>query len=73
MDSNQSSFTEGNSFWDFTNPNLEYVSSYENDKRIFICKGCPEFIQQNTQCKQCGCLMKNKTRLKHMNCPLGKW
>lgn len=64
---------QDNILWDFSNPNSKYISHYESDKRLFICQSCPEFIESNTQCKKCGCIMKNKTRLEHMKCPIGKW
>lgn len=41
-------------------------------ERMAICQACPRLSQHN-QCKECGCLMTAKTRLKGANCPLGKW
>jgi hypothetical protein len=73
MDENKENSVKDNILWDLTNPNSKYISQYESDKRFFICKGCPEFIEQNTQCKKCGCIMKNKTKVDHMRCPIGKW
>lgn len=41
-------------------------------ERISICKSCPELNRLN-MCKQCGCFMPAKVRLKQSVCPLGKW
>ncbi len=43
------------------------------DKRLEICRACPELIQLTTQCKKCGCFMAAKTKLEAAKCPLGKW
>lgn len=43
------------------------------NKRLAICKSCPEFIQTTTQCRKCGCFMSAKTRLKTASCPIAKW
>lgn len=59
--------------WDFLNPKTEYASEEEAQKRYDICNWCPKFISLTTQCKECGCIMKLKTKLKNANCPLGKW
>lgn len=42
-------------------------------ERLSICKECPELIKLTSQCKQCGCFMSAKTKLKVASCPLGKW
>ena len=42
-------------------------------KRLSICNGCDQFIKLTTQCKQCGCVMKLKTKLDTASCPIGKW
>lgn len=59
--------------WDFLNPNTEYASEAEADKRYDLCNFCPEFISLTKQCKKCGCFMPAKTKLKNATCPLGKW
>jgi hypothetical protein len=41
--------------------------------RYEICKACPELINLTKQCKQCGCFMVAKTKLKAATCPIGKW
>lgn len=43
------------------------------NERMSICNGCPEFVTNTSQCKQCGCFMSAKTRLKKSSCPIGKW
>ena len=45
------------------------------DKRLSICKGCEHFIGVTSQCRECGCFMKVKTRLSVSQCPLNppKW
>jgi hypothetical protein len=42
-------------------------------ERFNICKACPELKAPLNICSQCGCLMGAKTKLKNVNCPLGKW
>ena len=43
------------------------------EKRLNICKACPELIKLTKQCKKCGCLMEIKTKLQAATCPIGKW
>jgi hypothetical protein len=43
------------------------------EQRYKTCLECPELIQLTKQCKQCGCFMGLKTKLKGATCPLGKW
>jgi hypothetical protein len=59
--------------WDILNPNTEYAEEAEADRRFDICKGCPELISLTKQCKECGCIMSLKTKLKHAACPINKW
>lgn len=52
--------------------------NYHNDEsitehRMQICTNCSEFISLTKQCKQCGCVMILKTKLKDAQCPLKKW
>ena len=42
------------------------------DGRWTICQTCPELTDAN-RCKQCGCFMKLKTKIKAAKCPIGKW
>jgi hypothetical protein len=59
--------------WDLYNKNLGRVSEEIMDKRISICKECPEFISFTMQCKVCKCFMNFKTKLPNAECPLKKW
>ena len=58
---------------DLLNPKTIRVEKFLSDKRINICKACPELIQLTTQCKKCGCFMNLKTKIEAATCPLGKW
>lgn len=59
--------------WDVLNPQTNYVSKDEADRRLKICLSCPELIQLTKQCKKCGCLMNVKTKLEKASCPIEKW
>jgi hypothetical protein len=59
--------------WDMINPNTEYISEEEAESRMAICDSCPSLLNITKQCKECGCFMKLKTKLKNATCPLGKW
>lgn len=41
--------------------------------RLDICRACPRLFKPTLQCKECGCFMRVKTRLKSSTCPIGKW
>ena len=51
-------------------PNIKNLAPLSN--RIEICKSCPELNSLNF-CKQCGCFMPVKVRIKSAECPLKKW
>lgn len=59
--------------WDLINPNIENVDDETRKYRYDLCKSCPSLIQSTKTCKKCGCFMKEKTKLPHASCPLGKW
>ena len=59
--------------WDLLNPNAEWASEEEAERRYSVCKLCPELISLTKQCKQCGCIMSAKTKLLKASCPLNKW
>jgi membrane protease subunit (stomatin/prohibitin family) len=40
--------------------------------RFSICLECPR-LTKTKNCKECGCFMVAKTKLKDATCPLGKW
>ena len=59
--------------WDMLNPNTPKATDEEAMARFNECTKCPELIKATTQCKQCGCIMKLKVKLKEAVCPIGKW
>lgn len=59
--------------WDLFNKEMGRVDSEIYKKRLEICKECPELIKVTFQCKKCGCLMKQKSKLSDASCPLKKW
>jgi hypothetical protein len=59
--------------WDVLNPNTEKVSEEEAERRMSICEQCPSLLKITNQCKECGCIMKLKTKLMKATCPLDKW
>jgi hypothetical protein len=59
--------------WDIMNPSSERSLDSEANARFDICLDCDELIRLTKQCKQCGCVMPLKVKLKKAECPLGKW
>jgi hypothetical protein len=59
--------------WDLLNPNEPRSLDAEAQARLDICGECPELVGLTKQCKQCGCVMPMKVKLKNAACPLGKW
>lgn len=59
--------------WDILNPHTEWSEEKISKQRLSICLDCDRLIKVTAQCKECGCFMKLKTRLKHARCPLEKW
>jgi len=59
--------------WDLFNKNIGRVATIVAEKRLSICETCPSFIKTTTQCKECGCIMRLKTKLPNASCPIGKW
>lgn len=58
--------------WDLLNKNLR-VDDAIAEERFAICKACPELIPVTNQCRKCGCMMSQKTKLSNASCPIGKW
>ena len=56
---------------DLLNPK-NYGSKDIANVRLTICNACPSLTKAKT-CKECGCFMVAKTKLKDAVCPLGKW
>jgi len=42
-------------------------------ERLDICLACDRLINITKQCKECGCFVKLKVRVKSQHCPIGKW
>jgi len=42
-------------------------------KRLDICLSCEHLINLTKQCKMCGCIMTQKTKLAAAECPIQKW
>ena len=59
--------------WDVINPHSEKAAEEEAKARLKICLDCDRLIALTHQCKECGCLMKMKVKLKNAACPLEKW
>jgi hypothetical protein len=60
-------------FRPFLENNNIFVDKEMQNYRYNICKSCDKFINLTKQCKECGCFMTLKTRLKLTSCPIGKW
>jgi hypothetical protein len=58
--------------WDVLNP-TEYTDEETARQRMDICDACPRLLKATKQCKECGCFMVLKTKLKGAVCPIGKW
>jgi len=50
-----------------------YADAETAEQRYAMCLECPSLIKTTKQCKECGCFMALKTKLKQATCPLGKW
>ncbi len=59
--------------WDVLNSNVEKASEEEAQARLNTCISCDRLIQFTKQCKECGCIMAIKVKLKKATCPLNKW
>jgi len=59
--------------WDILNPNIEWSEESIAKQRLDICFDCDRLIKVTSQCKECGCFMKLKTKLQEARCPLSKW
>jgi hypothetical protein len=58
---------------DFFKKDTEYVDGKTYNQRMLICKKCPLLIPVINQCRQCGCFMNLKAKIKHAICPIGNW
>lgn len=59
--------------WDMLNPNIPHVTDEEAESRYKTCLDCDRLLPVTHQCKECGCFMRMKVKLKSATCPLGKW
>jgi len=59
--------------WDLFNKNMNRVPSDVKQQRHAICKQCPFYRKGIDQCKKCGCIMDQKTKLADAFCPVHKW
>lgn len=41
--------------------------------RMDTCRGCDRYMSSFMRCKECGCIMPLKVRMKDSECPLQKW
>lgn len=41
--------------------------------RYSICLDCDKMFRPTKQCKECGCFLVLKVKVKNQSCPLGKW
>jgi hypothetical protein len=42
-------------------------------ERYAECLRCDRLFRPTRQCKECGCFMPLKVRVKGEKCPMGKW
>jgi hypothetical protein len=59
--------------WDLFNKNMNRAPSFVQQQRHAICKDCPFYRKKVDQCKKCGCIMNQKTKLADAFCPVHKW
>ena len=50
-----------------------FVEDEVYNKRLEICRECPEFDFPKFQCNECGCPLQQKARMLLDACPLDKW
>jgi len=59
--------------WDILSANSERATDELANDRLKTCENCDSLIKLTKQCKECGCFMVLKVKLKQATCPLGKW
>lgn len=45
------------------------VDAAERDRRLAICRECPEFVPDQGRCRKCGCYANLKARIARSVCP----
>lgn len=63
----------GVTVFDLLNPKAENATDELAKNRLTICEECDRLIKVTKQCKECGCVMPLKVKLKKATCPLSKW
>ena len=58
---------------DFGNYLKKKIVSDDPQARWETCQACEHFYKPTGTCKECGCFMKLKTKLRAASCPVGKW
>jgi hypothetical protein len=53
--------------------NVFFATPEQKLERFNICQACDRWKASTRQCKECGCFMDIKTKIKGTECPLGKW
>lgn len=51
----------------------EKVSEEYASKRLRVCNACPHLFKLTSQCKKCGCFVKEKVKYAKERCPDGRW
>lgn len=49
------------------------ASSEIVEERLKVCQNCDRLNESLGICKECGCIVKLKTKFAAVECPLGKW
>lgn len=50
-----------------------FAENTSQKERLSICFECDSYNKQRDLCKECGCMMRMKTKLNAAKCPLKKW
>lgn len=58
---------------DAVSGNEIFVTEEEKERRLSICKKCPEYHEEQMRCKNCGCFLENKVTFTASKCPLSHW
>jgi hypothetical protein len=59
--------------WDVFKQEAHNTDEQTAIDRYAICLECDRFFKATKQCKECGCIMPLKVKLKNAECPIGKW
>lgn len=49
------------------------VDLAQAERRLVICRTCPNFIPESMRCTKCGCFLSVKAPLVTARCPDGRW